>query len=249
MTAAVSVRGVSKAFGDHVVLDRVDLELHEGENLVVVGRSGSGKSVLVKLVAGLLTPDAGVVHVLGQDVHHLRRKALTTLRVQLGFSFQGSALYDGMDVRNNLSFPLRVNHPELSAAELDERVVEALAAVGLPDTAERMPSELSGGQRKRIGVARALILRPRVMLYDEPTAGLDPITSGEINALVLAVRERYHTSAIVITHDLACAHAVGDRVAVLAEGRVATVGTYAEVFGSDDPLARGFSAYAATVAA
>ncbi len=243
----VALRGVAKSFGPVEVLRDVALAVHAAENVVVLGRSGSGKSVLVKLVVGLLAPDRGEVEVFGANVHRLGRKGLNALRLRIGFSFQSGALYDSMSVRENLAFPLRLNHPELGAAEVRDRVAEALEAVGLPGTTGQMPSELSGGQRKRIGIARTLILRPEVMLYDEPTAGLDPITSGEINALVHAVRERYHTCAIVITHDLACARAVGDRVALLAEGRVAATGTFDAVFGSDDPLARGFRDYAATV--
>jgi phospholipid/cholesterol/gamma-HCH transport system ATP-binding protein len=241
----ISVRGIEKAFGDNAVLRGVDLDVHQAENVVVLGRSGTGKSVLIKLVAALLAPDAGRIEVLGQNVHALGRRALNALRVRIGFSFQSSALYDSMNVRENLEFPLRGNYPKVGDAEVNDRVAEALEAVGLPLTADQMPSQLSGGQRKRIGIARTLILRPEIMLYDEPTAGLDPITSGEINALINSVRERYHTSAIVITHDLACARTTGDRVAMLSEGRVSMIGTFDEVFASEDLLAKGFADYTA----
>ncbi|MEQ1565570.1 MAG: ATP-binding cassette domain-containing protein [Myxococcota bacterium] len=239
----IAIRGLTRAFGDNVVLRGVDLDVARAENVVVLGRSGSGKSVLIKLVVGLLPPDAGEVRVFGRNIAELRPRELDALRVRVGFSFQGSALYDSMNVAENLEFPLTMHNPELTAAEVGDRVDEALAAVGLPDTRRRMPSELSGGQRKRIGIARTLILRPEVMLYDEPTAGLDPVTSAEINELILQVRRTYRTSAVVITHDLTCALGVGDRVAMLLDGRIERVGTFDEVFASDDPRVRGFYDY------
>lgn len=242
-SVVLSFRKVEKAFGDNVVLDGVDLEVRQAENVVVLGRSGSGKSVLIKIAVGLLAPDAGEVWVLGRNVHALRRRELDALRGRIGFSFQSSALYDSMDVRNNLEFPLRMNQPRLTQGEVRDRVQEALEAVGLPQTLNQMPAELSGGQRKRIGIARTLILRPEVMLYDEPTAGLDPLTSAEINELILSVRERYHTTAIVITHDLTCARATGDRVAMLHEGKVLVSGTFDQVFSTADPRLKGFYDY------
>lgn len=242
-TPVITIRGLEKAFGDNVVLRGVDLDLHRAENLVVLGRSGTGKSILIKIVVGLLRPDAGEVTVLGRDVLRLRPHELDALRVKLGFSFQSSALYDSMNVRENLEFPLRMNYPKLPAGEVKDRVIEALEAVGLPGTVNQLPSELSGGQRKRVGIARTLILRPEIMLYDEPTAGLDPITSGEINALINAVRERYHTSAIIITHDLACAKTTGDRVGMLLDGRIQLIGPFDEVFASEDPRVKAFYDY------
>lgn len=239
----VSIRGLTKSFGDLHVLRGVDLEVFEAENLVVLGRSGTGKSVLIKIVVGLVTPDAGEVLLLGENVHELDRRKLDALRRRVGFSFQGSALYDSMNVRQNLEFPLTMNLPGLKAAEVRDRVREALEAVGLLEWRERMPSELSGGQRKRIGIARTLILRPEIVLYDEPTAGLDPVTSGEINALIREVQSRYHTASIIITHDLTCARDAGDRVAMLVDGAVLRVGTFDEVFDGTDPTVTSFYQY------
>ncbi|MCB9678290.1 MAG: ATP-binding cassette domain-containing protein [Alphaproteobacteria bacterium] len=239
----VSIRGLEKSFGTNVVLRGVDLDLYRAENLVILGRSGTGKSVLIKILVGLIEPDAGTVVVLGQDVHALKRRELDALRVRLGFAFQHAALYDSMTVEENLGFPLRMNHPKMPEAEVRERIDDVLEAVGLPQTRHQMPSELSGGQRKRIGIARTLILRPEIMLYDEPTAGLDPSTCGEINDLILQVRERYRTSAIVITHDLTCARATGDRIGVLVEGQLLVVGTFDEVFANPDPRIQAFYDY------
>jgi phospholipid/cholesterol/gamma-HCH transport system ATP-binding protein len=239
----IAIRGLYKAFGDNAVLRGVDLDLQRAENLVVLGRSGSGKSVLIKLVVGLLAPDAGEVRVLGQRVHDLRPAALDKLRVRVGFSFQSSALYDAMSVGQNLEFPLTMNVRNLTTAEVRRRVDAALDAVGLRATIDQMPSELSGGQRKRVGIARTLILEPEIMLYDEPTAGLDPITSGEINQLINEVQERFHTSAIIITHDLTCAKAVGDRVAMLLDGQLVRQGSFEDVFITDDPRVKPFYDY------
>jgi phospholipid/cholesterol/gamma-HCH transport system ATP-binding protein len=239
----VQIRGLWKSFGDREVLRGVDLDVRKAENVVVLGRSGSGKSVLIKLVVGLLTPDAGQITVLGQDVHTLRRKELDALRRRVGFSFQGSALYDSMTVGQNLEFPLLMNTRGLGAGEVHDRVHDALEAVGLAGSVRQMPSELSGGQRKRIGIARTLILRPEIMLYDEPTAGLDPVTSTEINDLIVRVKETYHTASILITHDLTCAKQTGDRVAMLLEGRMVRVGSFDEVFDTTDPQVTRFYDY------
>jgi phospholipid/cholesterol/gamma-HCH transport system ATP-binding protein len=242
-TRGISVRGLTKSFGALSVLQGIDLEVARGENLVVLGRSGGGKSVLIKLVSGLLRPDAGSVTVLGERVDQLDGDGLQALRRKMGFLFQGSALYDSMDVRHNLAFPLVRNVRDLSSAEVAQRVDEALDEVGLRDAGSRMPSALSGGQRKRIGIARTLIMRPEIMLYDEPTAGLDPITSAEINELIRDVRTRYHTTSIIITHDLACAKTTGDRIVLLHEGRLAAEGTFDEVFASRIESVRGFHDY------
>lgn len=239
----VEVRGLHKAFGALEVLRGVDLEVAPAENVVVLGRSGSGKSVLIKVLIGLLRPDSGEVRVFGQDVHSLARPDLDRLRRRVGFSFQGSALYDSMTVEQNLSFPLTMNIHGLAAAEVRDRVRDALHAVGLERSLHQMPAELSGGQRKRIGIARTLILRPEIMLYDEPTAGLDPVTSAEINDLINEVRETYHTAAIVITHDLTCAKNTGDRVAMLLDGVMARVGSFREVFETHDPRIASFYSY------
>ncbi len=239
----ISIRGLCKAFGPREVLRGVDLDVQAAENLVVLGRSGSGKSVLIKIVVGLLTPDAGEVVVFGERVHTLAPKALDALRRRVGFSFQSSALYDSMTVGENLEFPLRMNTRGLGAGEVRDRVHDALEAVGLASSLTQMPSELSGGQRKRIGIARTLILRPEIMLYDEPTAGLDPVTSSEINELIMKVQRDYHTASIIITHDLTCARATCQRVAMLLDGQILRVGTFEEVFASDDPQISAFYNY------
>jgi phospholipid/cholesterol/gamma-HCH transport system ATP-binding protein len=221
----------------------VDLDLFLGENLVVLGRSGTGKSVLIKVIAGLLKPDRGTVIVLGKEVPRLRERDLNSLRLQLGFSFQNSALYDSMSVKENLLFPLNHHRKNLTRAQVEHAVDDVLDGVGLLKAKNQMPAELSGGQKKRIGIARTLILQPQIMLYDEPTAGLDPITSMEINELINEVQNRYHTSSIIITHDLACAKETGNRVAMLLDGVFAKVGSFDEVFDSDDERIKSFYQY------
>lgn len=239
----IDVKDVSKSFGNLHVLRHVNLKLYNGENLVVLGRSGTGKSVLIKLISGLLKPDAGEINVLGSVVNHLTEKALRALRLRIGFSFQNSALYDSMTVRENLEFPLVRNKRNLTRAEINREVEEVLEGVGLSQTINQMPSELSGGQKKRIGIARTLILRPDIMLYDEPTAGLDPITCLDINSLINDVQERYKTSSIIITHDLACAKMIADRVVMLLEGKFERQGTFDEIFSTDDPRVKPFYDY------
>ena len=210
---------------------------------MVLGRSGTGKSVLIKIIAGLLKPDKGEVNVLGKEVELLNEKELRELRLKLGFSFQNSALYDSMTVKENLEFPLVQNSKNLSAATVKKAVEEVLDAVGLSQTLNQLPSELSGGQRKRIGVARTLIMQPQIMLYDEPTAGLDPITSIEINELINEVQERYHTSSIIITHDLTCAKTTGDKVAMMLDGKFVRQGSFEDVFATDDERIKRFFDY------
>lgn len=239
----IRVDHVSKSFGDLHVLRDVDLELFNGENLVVLGRSGTGKSVLIKLISGLLKPDSGNINVLGDTVNHLNEKELRMLRLKIGFSFQNSALYDSMTVRENLEFPLVRNKRKLSRSEIDREVEDVLDGVGLLSAINQMPAELSGGQRKRIGIARTLILRPDIMMYDEPTAGLDPITCLEVNTLINEVQERYKTSSIIITHDLACAKMVGDRIAMLLDGKFERVGKFAQIFDTDDKKVKPFYDY------
>jgi phospholipid/cholesterol/gamma-HCH transport system ATP-binding protein len=241
--SVISIKGLHKSFGDLHVLKGVDLEVSKGENVVVLGLSGSGKSVLIKILVGLLRPDEGEVKVLGQEVDRLKGKELDALRLRIGFSFQNSALYDSMNIRQNLEFPLSMNRKDLGRKEIKEAVEEVLEAVGLKDKINRMPSDLSGGQRKRIGIARTLILKPEIMLYDEPTSGLDPITSIEINELILEVQKQYDTSSIVITHDLTCAKTVGNRVAMLLDGKFLKVGTFEEVFQSNDKRVQSFHNY------
>ncbi|HEV2481186.1 MAG TPA: ATP-binding cassette domain-containing protein [Puia sp.] len=241
--AVISLRGVYRSFGDMPVLKGVDLDVFKGENVVVLGRSGSGKSVLIKIIVGLLLPDSGTVRVLGLDVDNLAPRELRQLRSKIGFSFQSSALYDGMNVRANLEVPLVRNKRNLTRKEIDEAVAQVLDDVGLSQTINQMPSELSGGQKKRIGIARTLILHPDIMLYDEPTAGLDPVTSEEINALINQVQQRYNSSAVIITHDLTCARFTGDRVVMLSDGNFIRQGSFDEVFASDDTRVQNFYNY------
>ncbi|MDB5255965.1 MAG: rsaD [Chitinophagaceae bacterium] len=239
----ISIREVYKSFGELDVLKGVNLDVYKGENIVVLGRSGTGKSVLIKLLVGLLVQDKGTVNVLGQEVSKLKEKDLNALRLRIGFSFQNSALYDSMNIRQNLEFPLVMNRKHLTKKEVDMAVDEVLDAVGLKDKKEQLPSDLSGGQRKRIGIARTLILKPEIMLYDEPTSGLDPITSTEINELINEVQEQYNTSSIIITHDLTCAKATADRVAMLLDGTFASVGSFEEVFAIQEERIQSFYNY------
>jgi phospholipid/cholesterol/gamma-HCH transport system ATP-binding protein len=239
----ISIRGLYKSFEGNDVLRGIDLDVYKGENVVVLGRSGSGKSVLIKIIAGLLKPDKGEVNVLNMKVEQLSEKQLMKLRLKLGFSFQNSALYDSMTVRENLEFPLVQNLHHLTNLEVDKAVEEVLDAVGLSKTINQMPSELSGGQRKRIGIARTLILQPEIMLYDEPTAGLDPATCIEINKLINEVQEKYHTSSIIITHDLACAKSTGERIAIMLDGKFIRQGSFEEVFATEDERIMSFYNY------
>jgi phospholipid/cholesterol/gamma-HCH transport system ATP-binding protein len=241
--AVISIRGLYKSFGQLHVLRGIDLDVFRGENVVVLGRSGTGKSVLIKILVGLLKPDKGNVSVLGKEVELLNGKDLDALRLKIGFSFQNSALYDSMDVRGNLEFPLRMNFKHLSQKEIDMAVEEVLDAVGLSDKINQLPSDLSGGQKKRIGIARTLILKPEIMLYDEPTSGLDPITSIEINDLINNVQKKYKTSSIIITHDLTCAKVTGNRVAMLLDGTFLKVGTFDEVFATNEERIQSFFNY------
>lgn len=230
----VQMRNVSKSFGEQHVLKDVNLDVYEKENLVILGKSGSGKSVLIKCMVGLLTPDTGEITVLGYDVPHLSNKEMDEYRAKVGFSFQGSALYDSMTIRENLEFPLKRNLKIFDKETLDERVIEALREVGLESAMNKKPSEVSGGMKKRIGIARTLILKPKIMLYDEPTAGLDPVTAAEINELILEVRDRYNTASIVITHDISSARSVADRVIALFGGVNKLEGTFEELKAADD---------------
>ena len=239
----ITIRGLEKSFGEFDVLRGIDLDLYQGENLVVLGRSGTGKSVLIKVISGLLKADKGEVGVLGCNLNTITEKELQELRIRIGFSFQNSALYDSMTVRKNLEFPLVRNRKGVSRNEIDTSVERVLDAVGLLHAINQMPSELSGGQRKRIGIARTLILNPEIMLYDEPTAGLDPITCIEINDLINEVQQNFHTSSIIITHDLTCAKNTGDRIAMLLDGQFQRVGSFDEVFNTTDDRVKPFFEY------
>jgi phospholipid/cholesterol/gamma-HCH transport system ATP-binding protein len=242
-TVVASVRNLQKSFGDVAVLRDVNLDVYAGENLVILGRSGTGKSVLIKCMVGLIKPDAGSIDILGYDVLKLNPDELNELRLQVGFSFQGSALYDSMTVRQNLEFPLQRNLRIFDPAELNERVVSALEDVGLESAIDKMPSELSGGMKKRVGIARTLILNPKIMLYDEPTAGLDPITSIEINELIVKVRDKYKTASIIITHDISSARHTADRVIALVGGYNKLEGTFDEIKQTTDPELAPFFNY------
>ena len=239
----ICIRDLYKSFGDNKVLQGVDLDVRHNQNYAILGRSGMGKSVLIKIICGLLTQDSGSVNVLGKEVSQLNVKELIELRLQIGFSFQNSALYDSMTVGENLSFPLIRNKKHMSRKEVAISVERVLEAVGLSQTINQMPSELSGGQRKRIGIGRTLILNPKIMLYDEPTSGLDPITCIEINNLINLVKTTYDTTSIIITHDLTCAKATADTVAMLYDGKFIKKGTFEEVFETEDERIQHFYDY------
>ncbi len=239
----IFIKDLYKSFGELNVLKGVNLSVNKGENVAILGKSGSGKSVLIRILVGLLKPDKGEVIVLGQKVDTLPEKELNALRLRVGFSFQNSALYDSMSIRQNLEFPLKMNVKGISKQEIDKSVIEVLEAVSLIDKIDQMPADLSGGQRKRIGIARTLILRPEIMLYDEPTSGLDPITASEINKLIMLVQEKYNTSSIIITHDLTCARNTGDRIAMFVDGRFTKIGKFENVFDDDDEQTKSFYNY------
>ncbi len=239
----ISISGLYKSFGEFDVLKGIDFSLFEGENVAVLGKSGTGKSVFIKIIVGLLKPDEGEIMVLDKQVDKLNRKELDELRLRIGFSFQHSALYDSMNIYQNLAFPLKMNKKGIKKAEIDAAVEDVLDAVGLIDKIKQMPSDLSGGQRKRIGIARTLILNPEIMLYDEPTSGLDPITSEEIIDLINEVQQKYNTSSIIITHDLTCAKNTGNRIAMMFDGKFRKIGEFDEVFDTDDEEIKGFFNY------
>lgn len=236
----IEMSHVKMSFGTKTVLRDVNMTLNRGENLVVLGKSGSGKSVNIKLIVGMLQQDSGSVKVFGEEVKHLDAEGLRALRVRIGFLFQSGALYDSMTVRQNLEFPLTRVLKLRDQADINRRVKEMLEGVGLLDAIDKMPSDLSGGMRKRIGLARTLILKPEIMLYDEPTTGLDPITSREISELILEMQRKYQTSSVIITHDMACANITADRVMVLSDGEFIAEGTYDGLAASKDDRVRHF---------
>lgn len=231
----ISVRDLHIAFGSHRVLEGFNLELHKGEDMVVLGKSGSGKSVLIKCIIGLLQPDKGSIHVLGRDLSDMNPRTMDEIRARVGFLFQSNALYDSMTVRDNLEFPLRRHWIQLEQSEVDRMVLEALDNVGLADTVDMMPAELSGGMRKRIALARTLILKPEIILYDEPTTGLDPITGKEIGELMVEIADKYQTSSIIISHDMKCVERTAENIAVLIDGKCHATGTFSELKASADP--------------
>jgi phospholipid/cholesterol/gamma-HCH transport system ATP-binding protein len=239
----ISIRELKKSFDTNIVLNGIDIDILKGENLAVLGRSGSGKSVLIKIISGLLKPDSGTVKVLGQEVDKLAGKALQELRLKIGFSFQSSALYDSMSVRENLAFPLVRNKRNLKTKEVNEAIESVLHDVGLSQTINQMPAELSGGQRKRIGIARTLIMKPEIMLYDEPTSGLDPVTCIEINNLIIKVQQQYNASSIIITHDLTCAKITANKVTMIVDGRFLVPGSFDEIFNATNANTKAFYDY------
>ncbi|HXD78560.1 MAG TPA: ATP-binding cassette domain-containing protein [Puia sp.] len=230
----IRIRDLCKSFGDHVVLDNFDLDVGKEENVVILGKSGVGKSVLIKCIVGLLRPDSGTAQVFGENVAELDHDALDRMRARVGFLFQSNALYDSMTVRANLEFPLRRHWIAMSQQEVDGLVREVLEDVGLAQTAEMMPEELSGGMRKRIALARTLILKPEIILYDEPTTGLDPVTGREISKLITEIQHRYHTASIIISHDMHCVRLTSDRIVVLIDGRNYAEGSYQQLQSSSD---------------
>ena len=240
-TVIIEIKELYKTFGtDNHVLKGVNFTVNQGEDLVILGRSGSGKSVLIKCIVGLVTPDKGEINVFDQNVLELKKTELNEMRIRIGFLFQSGALYDSMTVRENLSFTLKKHKRELNRDEVEKEVIEALESVGLGDAIDKMPSELSGGMRKRIGLARTLILKPEIILYDEPTTGLDTITSREISELILDIKHKRKTTSIIITHDMACAKLTADRIIVLKEGKIQAEGTYEELEKSEDEWVRSF---------
>jgi len=238
--SVIEINNLRKSFGTQQVLTNVSLKLFNGENLVVLGKSGSGKSVLIKCIVRLLLPDSGTINVLGEDVSNLKSEGLSVLRQKIGFLFQSGALYDSMTVKQNLEFPLLRIRKNLSQKEIDEKIAEVLENVGLSDSLNKMPSQLSGGMRKRISLARTIVVDPMIMLYDEPTTGLDPVTSDEISLLINDVQKKYKTSSIIITHDIECARATANRVVMLKDGEVYLEGSLNQFEKSADQLVKSF---------
>jgi phospholipid/cholesterol/gamma-HCH transport system ATP-binding protein len=237
----INIRGLYKSFGkNNDVLKGVNLTVKKGENLVMLGKSGSGKSIIIKCLVGLVEADKGEIKVFDADITKLRNNELNAIRLRIGFLFQNAALYDSMTVRQNLAFPLKRHSKKLSSKEVQNVIIETLESVGLAEAINKMPSELSGGMCKRIGLARTLILNPEIILYDEPTTGLDSITSREISELILAIQEKNKTTSVIITHDIACAKLTGDRVVILKDGVIGAEGSYEELEKSNDKWVRSF---------
>lgn len=236
----IEIKHLKKSFGTKEVLNDINLEVHRGENVVVLGKSGQGKSVTIQCIVGMLMPDSGTLKVFGDEVSDMNEKELKELRMKIGFLFQGAALYDSMTVRENMEFPLTRVLKLKDQHEIDERVNEVLESVGLADAIDKMPSDLSGGMRKRAGLARTLIVKPEIMLYDEPTTGLDPVTSREISRLIMDMQKKYKTTSIIITHDMECARITADRVVMMNDGEYIAEGTFKEMEHSDNEFVRSY---------
>lgn len=236
----IEIKDLEISFGDFHVLKGVTMELKENENLVILGKSGIGKSVLIKCIVKLLNFDKGSINVDGIEINNINEENLIEVRKQIGFLFQGAALYDSMTVRENLEFPLQKMDKKIAQKEIDKKVIESLENVGLPNAIDKMPSELSGGMKKRIGLARTLIVNPKILLYDEPTTGLDPITSDEISDLINKTKEKYKTSSIIITHDISCVKKVSDRIIMLKDGTVYKVGSLQDFQNDNDEYIKSF---------
>ena len=237
----IEITDLRKSYGENLVLNGFNMKLFEGENLVIMGKSGCGKSVMIKCLIGLEEPDGGTIMVMGKNINDLKHEDLDELRTEIGFLFQGSALYDSMSVRENLEFPLRRHTKKFGFLEdTTPLVMEALENVGLANAIDLMPNELSGGMKRRIALARTLILQPKIILYDEPTTGLDPITSKEIILLMMSIQKKYNTSSIIITHDVDCARVISNRMILLVDGINYKEGTFEELSVSSDEKVRAF---------
>jgi phospholipid/cholesterol/gamma-HCH transport system ATP-binding protein len=236
----IVISNLYKSFGKNQVLKGIDLTVNDGENLVILGRSGSGKSVTIKCLVGLVQADKGKIQIFDKEVTTLNDDDLNEIRMSIGFMFQNGALYDSMSVRQNLTFTLKHHTQNLEEEEIQTKIMEALESVGLAEAIDKMPSELSGGMKKRIALARAIIIKPKIILYDEPTSGLDTITSREISELIVSVQKKYKTSSVIITHDMACAKMTGNRILILKDGQINAEGTYAELEKSEDEWVHSF---------
>lgn len=236
----IEITNLHKTFGENEVLNGVDITVNKGEYVVILGRSGSGKSVTIKCLVGLEKADKGVIKVFDTDITKLNNNELNNIRTRIGFMFQNGALYDSMSIRQNLTFTLKHHDKSISKEDIETKINEALDNVGLLEAIDKMPSELSGGMRKRIGMARALIVQPEIILYDEPTSGLDTITAREISELMVSIQKKYKTTSLIITHDMACAKLTGNRILILKDGAINAQGTYAELEKSKDPWVKSF---------